>query len=510
MIGHYVGRLDSHTRLPDAAVRALGALGGTSGPRGDRLMRHLLSMASRDPSTVRRNSLSRRQTFRVLATTGRADAVDALIALTPAESAARSELRSMGDLAIPALARVARDGNLWAIDDLGRIGTPAAAEALVPLLTPETTRVPAAWWLAVLLNSDDVLATLNRDQEDKDVVTGERIGWIAEPFHGEWSPRLRSIVGRTAWLVGENLGEGVPKDLPPVSPLIALPLHVELRPKVTQRLFTVDAEMKELARRITAENPALPSLSPIGASASEVYRLIDTIGLAAQAGSVESGTSRLADRLAGEVLRRAFGESPDQPVDLYDLLLRRLDSPVKLGLVASLGIRDCRREDWEQLAKPTPRPRLLGTLTTGVWICVGLVLSISGVFQLINTIRGVHGWGPSWLASAGAVAVAAAVISLGVALAMEPESIQSDTSYGIFAVSVIPGALALISNGFAATQAFLRGYVGSWNWWLIVVVLVAALWLFGVYSARVERFENPLRNLLQKYAPHLLPARNAG
>ncbi|WP_062353532.1 NACHT domain-containing protein [Herbidospora yilanensis] len=512
VIDHYVGRLESNTKLSEPTIRALGALGSASGPRGDRLMNHLLAAASRNPSAVRRNSMSRRQTFRVLAATGRADAVDALISLTPTESAARAELRSMGDLAIPALARAARDGSVWAIDDIGRIGTPAAAEALVPLLTagpgtPESTCAPAAWWMAALLNSDDVLATLNRDQKNKEVISGDRIDWITEPFDGEWSPHLRSIIGRTAWLIRENLDGGVPDTLPPLSPLIVLPLHVELQPKVTTRLFTVDSELKELTRKIAAEDPALPSLPHIIASASDVYRLIDDIGLAAKAGSIESSTAQLADTLTTEVLRRAFRDS--RPTR-YDQLLSTLDSPVRWGLVAGLGIRECRRDDWENLAQPAPRPRFLGMLTKTVWTGIGLVLSVSGGVQLINTVRGVDAWGPSWLAIIAVIAVAAAVISLPVGLAMEPETIESDTAWGIFALSVIPGAPILAGNGFAATQGFLRQHVGPWNWAIIIAVLIAASWLFGVYMARVERFENPFRNLLYKYAPQLLPTRNAG
>ncbi|TKK85662.1 hypothetical protein FDA94_25065 [Herbidospora galbida] len=505
VIGHYVSALESNAKLSEPTIRALGALGSSGGPRGDRLMNHLLWMASRDPSAVSRNFMARRQMFRVLAATGRADAVDTLISLTPTESAARTELRSMGELAIPALARAARDGSRWAINHIGRIGTPAAAEALVPLLdTPESTCVPAAWWLAALLNSDDVLTTLNKGKE---VIPGDRIDWITEPFHRETSPRLRSIISRTAWLIRENLDKGVPDTLPPLSPLIVLPLHVELQPKVEARLFTIDSELKELARKIAAEDPALPSLPHITVIAADVYRLIDNIGTAAQAGAIESGTVRQAERLIGEVLRRAFGESPDRSaVDRYERLLSTLDFPVKSGLVASLAMRVCRRDDWEQLARPTPKPLLLGVLTRTVWSCIGLALAISGGIQLINTIRGVDAWGPSWLAITVVIALVIAVISFPIALAMVPESIESDTAYFFFGISAIVGAPVLIGNGFAATQAFLRVYIGTSSWMLIIGVLIFAVWLLFAYVGRLERFENPFRSLLHKYAPHLLPA----
>src|SRR5262249_28070352 len=114
----------------------------------------------------------------------------------------RHALQDMGDLAVPVLVELTRNGNADALDALRVIGTPSAALSLVGLLwKPEhDLTVRAAWQLAALLHRPTVETALEHYEFPEPRPAPGPFDWIWDPFTKSPSS-MPLIAGRIASLL---------------------------------------------------------------------------------------------------------------------------------------------------------------------------------------------------------------------------------------------------------------------------------------------------------------------
>ncbi|MFF7738762.1 NACHT domain-containing protein [Streptomyces sp. NPDC007984] len=195
IIEYFLDRLDLGGLEGSAVINALGALAANNTPRGNETLELLRRIAWEVPSE--------RQDAAVLALAA-SDRQEAAFLLSELEeddhrrAGARAALRSMGEIAIPQLAVSAQGRQeIWAIDALGRIGTPAAATELAPLLwntSPAARR--AAWLIASLMRIPDVEEALRECETSE---SSDYYDWVWDS--AEESSSLRLIAGRVAFLL---------------------------------------------------------------------------------------------------------------------------------------------------------------------------------------------------------------------------------------------------------------------------------------------------------------------
>ncbi|WP_214102777.1 NACHT domain-containing protein [Acrocarpospora catenulata] len=529
VIAHFLGQLASGAVLADATVRALGTLVGVGGPRGQGVLDTLLRIVDQAPDVIGEPRVAnqarpqvniadepRRQAIRVLAASGHPEAGALLTRLALSDPFARAVLRSMGELAIPALRTAAEQDQGWAIEDIGLIGTPAAAEALVPLLAPDSPvsefrRLQAAWWLAALLNSDDVRAVLNKERRDE-VVPGERLDWVTKPYRREWLPRLSSVVGRVARLLVQDLNEyrpesAPPDSLPPVTPLIALPSHAALlgHRDGQESMWAADEDTQQQMDEL--RQLGVSALAHGHSSAEECCAMLESVGLAALSGTLEPRVRTAAEALAQRVVEKVFPDSPQL------LLIRALDWRIRVLLVASFGARHCSRQDWEALAERTPEPRVLRLIRNSVLVLLATWVGGLGAVRVGGAITGSWALGPApaaWIVGAATVGVIVGFVGLVLeATSMGPsaDSLFYVISGGMAVLGGVIVAVALPIYGVFTTVEWLASSIGVWGGWAVILASAVVAFLLGVaVSSRTRRFQNPFQNILRKCAPHLLPA----
>ncbi|MEM9274831.1 MAG: hypothetical protein AAGA80_17995 [Cyanobacteria bacterium P01_F01_bin.143] len=113
------------------------------------------------------------------------------------------------------------------IEDLTKIATPDAAEALVPFLwhPNESLRFRAAWSLAELFLQNDITEALQEIEltaEQKN--NTEYLDWIWQPFNNSSSQNLSIIAGRIVYLLDKTSIESIPSPMPKLDPRLIIPL----------------------------------------------------------------------------------------------------------------------------------------------------------------------------------------------------------------------------------------------------------------------------------------------
>ncbi|MFF6852338.1 NACHT domain-containing protein [Streptomyces antimycoticus] len=198
IIAYFLERLESAGDEGAAIVNALGALASNNTPRGNETFEFLRRIAwgpvsERQAAALHALAASERQ--EAAACLGELEADD------EHRAGARAALRTMGEIAIPQLALAASGRQeIWAVDALGTIGTPAAATELAALLWAHTaTTRRAAWWLASLIRVSDVEEAL-RECETPQTDAAYHWLWNAQ----ESSPALRCIGGRVGFLIDDG------------------------------------------------------------------------------------------------------------------------------------------------------------------------------------------------------------------------------------------------------------------------------------------------------------------
>ncbi|MFF2549788.1 NACHT domain-containing protein [Nocardia sp. NPDC058058] len=428
--------------------------------------------------------------MRVLARSGRPDAARFLVDLAVREDSRRARIcvEAMGEVAVPALARVADAAHLWAVDALGAIATPGAAVQLAELLwEDDAVATRAAWWLCVLIREPNIEATLERqasrgpgpDDNDIDLFGRIRVAW--HPFTAEPAGRFSWMMARVAYLTDRS-----------TSPLN---LSGELDPRVAILLTGI---------ALTREG--------IGRDLSQNFRYSNP--------PTESAAD--ADRAFGEFLTRMGVSNSAQRI------LRSLPGPVQRAFATEILTRD-RSDDideqgWMALWPRASRDAAHNTtrLERGYWTVLSIVLiglPGTGLYRVISTVRHSWPWGPVWAAWAMLILCGAAVLCLGVGISLmdritapDPTDIEDlrrrrtrfATWYShLDLYFIIAGIFALLTSGIllaAPGLATLAAWVG-WPPILIAMFLLVAVLVPVHYT--IERLNretrNPFRAIIQTY-----------
>ncbi|MBW4625596.1 MAG: NACHT domain-containing protein [Brasilonema octagenarum HA4186-MV1] len=204
-----------------AIEAAFGAVAADSRPRGREVLEFLANTLATSQESARRTAAAN-----ALSLTNLPDAAQWLANCYVNHQEARTPLVRMGDLAVPALAFLAANGSVEAMDDLLTIGTPEAAKALVPLLwqEDESKAGRAAWRLAALLhqpNVEDVLRDYTLTEEQR---RADKLDSIWEPFNEPANSALPIIAGRIAYLMEKAPIETAPATPPALDPRLVIPL----------------------------------------------------------------------------------------------------------------------------------------------------------------------------------------------------------------------------------------------------------------------------------------------
>jgi hypothetical protein len=501
VIDVFIDRVRREEPMQETVVRALGTLAGIGGPRGQRVLSRLLAIADPDAETPKRVA------YRVLAASGHPDALRRLLEAADSTPAARQALRTMGDLAVPSLAK---EWRTWAVDELGLLGTPAAAEALVALLPDFYNSQRVAWWLAALLNSDDVRATLGMQ-------TGEgSFTWITKPYRADWSPGLCSVVEA----VVETLRG--PKHPPPVEELSSKP-SPDPSPTVPPPAGLPPIFPPVALAALAAEHFSVASLNPkLPESALEALEVAkrrirfspSKLGHS-EVDQVWSALLGISPKHAGdEKLRTAVDELAELVISQAKVgeavkhLLRALEWPVRA--VAAGGFHEGwgGRQDWALLGEARAEPRLLRRIfTASLWLTALLIVGAGG-YRFLFTIRGSQPWGPTWLAwvtAGGAFLLLAAGVLFLISLLKFGESAEMPAGCATLLGGLLVGG-GLLTYGVATLTDWQIPLLGS-HGILLLIFATGICTLLGLnYRKRHRRWANPYRRILIRCAPYCLPS----
>lgn len=487
IVEYFLARLDLGGNEGAAIVNALGALAANNTPRGNEILELLHRISWEDHSE--------RQAAAMLSLAA-SDRQEAALHLAVLEedgdrrAGARAALRSMGEIAIPQLALSARGRQeIWAIDALGRVGTPAAAIELASLLwTDSSAARRAAWLLSSLIRVSDVEEALRECTASE---ISQVYAWIWDG--SERSKSLRLIAGRIGFLLDGGHLEGCVDHLDgcaPSPPIADEPIEVRM-----------------IDRRIGI---------PIAALGIERHRYNqDSIPRNLRQGRAGFDSQNMhgwVSSLAGQARRDEFAEIfrkhrhlPNIYRRLSHLLPREVESLIIARLVMAKDPESPLSKDlWQAAYTHPPRPpvRLRKVLKFATFGVLLVLYGIAAVRVLSITTDFPHqmGWVPSvrdsWAAAVRLV-IGVFLFSSAVLLGLAIWDLRLDyRSESIEITASLVGIFFVPSYLFLSLQLAIA-WVGSKA--VLVTLTVALISLLAGYwnVSRKERdLANPFRPML--------------
>jgi hypothetical protein len=246
VVAGFKDRLGS-AELENCAIYDLAGCATQTAQRGEAVLQFLVQTLSAAENPPRRHAAAR-----ALALTSLPSAAREISRLYTDGAEFRSALVYMGDQAVAQLAALARAGSVEALDDLQTIGTPAAAEALVPLLWEATGELPvrAAWRLASLLHQPQVEQVLETYSFSGARPAPGTLDWIWEPFSRSDRSPLPLIIGQAAALLERAPLDTAPRERPTLDARFVLPLCALVKKQEAWRLTDeLPGETKTSIRR---------------------------------------------------------------------------------------------------------------------------------------------------------------------------------------------------------------------------------------------------------------------
>lgn len=199
IIHEFEDRLKKH-EVPESVQKAFGAVASNiNSLRGQDVFNFLANIIEKEDV----NSSVKQATVMALSTTNLPQAAEVLARHFLTIQGCRSALIRMGELAVPALAgESARKNAIQCILALREIGTPSAAEAIVPHLgdTKDDIALVAAWSLGNLMQSKSIEEALRHYKSTIPTHQGT-LDWIWEPFKELEDSSLWKICGRIAFIL---------------------------------------------------------------------------------------------------------------------------------------------------------------------------------------------------------------------------------------------------------------------------------------------------------------------
>ena len=484
IVRSFQDRLGAGDAGASAVEAAFGAVAADDRPRGREVRAMLTDMVHR-PDVPRS---ARVAAMRALSASGRLDATATLAALATEDEDARAALTGTGELAIPALAGRARVGDRWAVDELARIGTPAAAEQLAGLLwSSPAVEVRAAWRLAALFRRPGVEEAIAKARLVVDAQAPWST-WTWRPF-GDPDGILGRVAGRIVYLL--DTGSAAPRDLVEIDPRLGLPVAawravgrapgdwtvlvpppergpVDLAAPDTRSLLEAIGERVDLR------------LTGLGGPAATLHRTF--LAVAAAPAAIPEG------RELGRLLLERQGVH-DHCTRVVELLPWRVGATFLAEYLGAANFTP-RTQDW--LAVRTPPPRepvvLRGLIRILVALAAALVLWALVTHDLGSIFWSVP-WGPEWVRWSWTVGAVAAVVAFFL-------SLDLDAREGVFWAALLFLAAYL-------ARAVLLAWLQLAAWTTPTVATVVGLALAGLIAAlsslaraRESAVANPLRRCL--------------
>jgi hypothetical protein len=225
LLENFKARL-GRTGVDDAVVKAFGTVASDMRPRGEaifNLLKELLRTAE-DP-------MIRTAAANALALTNLPSAAHVLAGYHARQPDIRAALVRMGDLAIPALKPLIDTRPAETMDDLLAIGTPLAAQTLVPWLwhSHEDFSMRAAWRMAALLPRVGVKELLREHPLMPEQKKAGCVRWVWEAFQEPEYSSLPTIAGRVAFLLARAPVELAPTTPQALEPHLIIPVCAILR-----------------------------------------------------------------------------------------------------------------------------------------------------------------------------------------------------------------------------------------------------------------------------------------
>jgi hypothetical protein len=519
-------RLGDETSEPDEAAAtemAFAAVAADPGPRGSAAFQFLVETLDSGSSDARRRAAASALSLTNLPA--------AASALARHEARwARVRLASMGDLAVPALRKLADTGNLRAIDDLCLIGTPDAAGALLAILSMKSGALPvtisAAWALGSMLANAAVEEALHDpERAPKDVWSADADwDWVWKPFAPPTSA-LHRIVARVAAVIDANAVPGNVANV--LDPRVAVPLCVDRLPR--EKGFTNRGRMLKSVHRMSIEfQSADNEASKQAIAAGDWTRALSLLGRSKPLGDEANDQWALslpkenADAFVTGLLEA--GNASEK----FRELVHRMDLRTRVRFMMRL-LREPlpTRDDWinvnrrvsyhfdtgwhfracllfwtalaalplQGLATMLGRWSTLAVLQKVVFGGSMIVILLQASCALLLAFSNVREKdGDTWLFALlfGPLAPLLAVLSI-------PVAVREDDALGfaLAPVGVICSAW-IVSLGYFGTMRVLSfpgaGVPGAVAFWVAVVAISAALWVLGLRSDRAAR--NPLHGIL--------------
>lgn len=179
----------------------------------------------------------------------------------------------MGDLAVSVLVALSAQGSGRAMDDLLAIGTPYAAEALVPFLWRDDKNLAAgaAWRLAGLLPQPNVKEALRDYPIREEHKKTDLLNWIGESFNEPADSALPVIAGRLAYLIANS-----PVTTAPISGLNE-PVKLEERIVIPLCAIEIVGEIKLDDTNIKSIEQKLYRFAPVSKQTELVSETLNAI-----------------------------------------------------------------------------------------------------------------------------------------------------------------------------------------------------------------------------------------
>ena len=432
----------------DAIIRAFAAVASDVRPRGQEVFDFLVQFLNdaTDPRV-------REAAAWCLSRTNMPHAAEALIVVYNFSPTIRAALIRMGDLAVPAIAQLAAKGNVDALDDLQRIGTPSSAIVLASLMWDKNQvfATNAAWRLAALLqeaNVDDALrkapvAVQQRSQNYHKFIWG--------PFKEPIDSSLPIVAGRIGYLIDQILrGPGQQEFLTQASQKIDDRIGVPLLLR-QQTLYLLSYEKVKAFYESTSRSRNFHDIltrlkqnvhfdtQDVAKSFDELYGLVKEIteALVDRHSNVNSEKRRpfsvsnarivLNDtlELITEVLRIANATSiarllsllqPETQIDLF----HRLMGPQVAGI-----------EDWDNLFTPA-KFRFKRSWQFRLALFIGSILSVIPIVALVWFTTEPH------YVLLGVYIVSASITWLAILINVSKENYENDRWRSLLTLLVLP------------------------------------------------------------------------
>jgi len=478
VIDHFLSRLGDGGGDGEAIIRGFGAVVADSRPRGNKVL-GLLTNLTQDPY-----AFARPAAFRALAASGRVEAARVLAPLAPSDPDARVALRAMGELAIPVLAGHASNGDVWAVDDLAVVATPAAAESLARMLwSTEEIATRAAWRLAELVRNPDVEEGLSRTDITADPAA-ENYHWVWRPFASGVSAAMSAIVGRIAYLLDKGPADLIPEDAECIDTRIGLPIaacrvNALGINKVYSQFEPYSKEpIKQLAITFLDEQRVSRYVEVYDYHVREAY----------DRASHMDAPSSSATRLARKLL--AWQGVPSRYKRMVELLAWPVRAQVLSKFIGTYH-RTATENHWVEVTE-TPRS------SRALWVAAGLATAVSlvgtsgiALYRSVATITGSWPFGPEWLAWLSLLGFALLTLML-LAKLFTALGVREGPNENVNKVLLLVSVPTLI---YGVVPAVIT--IGHWIEWAIVPLLVLIALLIGVPAGLAKHRDTVNANVLR-------------